>query len=750
MQRKRLTLKKTYYLIFSFLIVLPLILVLVVSLAVLSRKYKNQAVENIERAQETVVAEFLSDVDFMSIRLSQLINTNDNEILNYAAGTDTADSITRYEYQRKLQNAGNLMLEPVKDIVSVAFYMKDGKTTYIKNDIKRTRKETEACEWYKQALDAPNSVRVGAYQTRDINDLYTGGKKDAFILNFGISPDRLLDRSGLVEMVAFYQATDVGNTIREFNTGYKKGENRLGVMQVADSGGNVIFATEKAPGKNKKGYTCVRTPIRFNGMEWYVESYIRTRELTSEFNRVGIYILLIAVLVFALAGYFAEYFIKTMVKPIEEISTGLKQVEDGNLDIHITPAGQVEIRAVIHRFNAMCRSLKALIETYEERVRGAGKSPRDYFAAMVRNEMKPEQVDRSCAEFFQDSYAVIGMKFSVDSDGRMDAGRVAKMMEGFEMNPRFTARCICVIENPVNGYVFYRITEENYLPRIQSLFGELQAYARREHGIEMDVFIGKKCHGAQMFDSALQEVRESTKLRFLYGGGALVDLSRNPEGWRKLLQQSEDYGRFAEYIYTGDEKNYVQEKERLFEELNKNNREEAVEILCAVILAVARRFDADSIRLSDIFNQKVNYIEKIERLEDVRSIRMWLLNWLAWMLEYSKSKLDTVEDVMVKAKRYLADHYEDADLTLASVADYVGLNEKYFSNRFTKETGETFSSYLTQLRVQKARELLRTTTFKVYEISEMVGYRNPEHFNRMFKKVCGISPAQFRKQNNQK
>lgn len=171
-----------------------------------------------------------------------------------------------------------------------------------------------------------------------------------------------------------------------------------------------------------------------------------------------------------------------------------------------------------------------------------------------------------------------------------------------------------------------------------------------------------------------------------------------------------------------------------------------MEILCAVILAVARRFDADSIRLSDIFNQKVNYVEKIERLEDVRSIRMWLLNWLAWMLEYSTSKLDTVEDVMVKAKRYLADHYEDADLTLASVADDVGLNEKYFSNRFTKETGETFSSYLTQLRVQKARELLRTTTFKVYEIAEMAGYRNPEHFNRMFKKVCGISPAQYRKQ----
>lgn len=93
--------------------------------------------------------------------------------------------------------------------------------------------------------------------------------------------------------------------------------------------------------------------------------------------------------------------------------------------------------------------------------------------------------------------------------------------------------------------------------------------------------------------------------------------------------------------------------------------------------------------------------------------------------------------MIVKAKRYLADHYDDAELTLFQVAEHVGLSEKYFTNRFTKETGETFSNYLTQLRIQKAKELLRTTTFKSYEIGEMVGYRNAEHFTRMFKRKPG-------------
>ena len=115
-------------------------------------------------------------------------------------------------------------------------------------------------------------------------------------------------------------------------------------------------------------------------------------------------------------------------------------------------------------------------------------------------------------------------------------------------------------------------------------------------------------------------------------------------------------------------------------------------------------------------------------------------------MDYSASKLNVSEtDVIIKAKRYISDHYEDPELSLLKVAEYVGLNEKYFTNRFTKEAGETFSSYLTALRMQKAKELLKTTIFKVYEISEMVGYHNVEHFNRMFKKLNKVTPAMYRK-----
>ena len=103
-----------------------------VALFVLNKQFKNQALTNIRQAQETVITELKSDIDIMSMRLSHLIYTNNNEILAYAAEMDTADFGRRYEYEQKLQQAGNLALEPVKDIISVGFYMKDGRKTYIK------------------------------------------------------------------------------------------------------------------------------------------------------------------------------------------------------------------------------------------------------------------------------------------------------------------------------------------------------------------------------------------------------------------------------------------------------------------------------------------------------------------------------------------------------------------------------------------------------------------------------------------
>ncbi|SDY02882.1 two-component system, response regulator YesN [Evansella caseinilytica] len=100
-------------------------------------------------------------------------------------------------------------------------------------------------------------------------------------------------------------------------------------------------------------------------------------------------------------------------------------------------------------------------------------------------------------------------------------------------------------------------------------------------------------------------------------------------------------------------------------------------------------------------------------------------------------------DVVLIAKNYLADHYNKT-LTLEEVADVVQLSPQYFSKVFKSRAGSSFIDYLTELRVEKAKELIRTNEKSVKEICFEVGYKDPNYFSRVFKKYTGFSPSEFR------
>lgn len=99
---------------------------------------------------------------------------------------------------------------------------------------------------------------------------------------------------------------------------------------------------------------------------------------------------------------------------------------------------------------------------------------------------------------------------------------------------------------------------------------------------------------------------------------------------------------------------------------------------------------------------------------------------------------------ILQAKEYMQENFFRA-LTLEEVSAYVGFNASYFSNLFKKETSMNFLEYLTQLRIDHAKECLLKTDDSVNEIAELVGYSDVKYFSRIFKKVLGLSPNKFRK-----
>ncbi len=96
------------------------------------------------------------------------------------------------------------------------------------------------------------------------------------------------------------------------------------------------------------------------------------------------------------------------------------------------------------------------------------------------------------------------------------------------------------------------------------------------------------------------------------------------------------------------------------------------------------------------------------------------------------------------AKAYMQAHYMEP-VTLDEVSAHVGFNASYFSTFFKKHCGTGFLEYLSELRVSKAKELLRDTDLNVTAVCEAVGYADVKHFNRTFKKYTGVKPSEFRK-----
>lgn len=107
-------------------------------------------------------------------------------------------------------------------------------------------------------------------------------------------------------------------------------------------------------------------------------------------------------------------------------------------------------------------------------------------------------------------------------------------------------------------------------------------------------------------------------------------------------------------------------------------------------------------------------------------------------------QVGSVKDVIWKAKKYVDKHY-DEDMSIKELAYRVGINSNYLSTLFKKETGKTFTKYLTDLRIDNAKRLLADTSANVAQISRSVGYQDPGYFYRVFKKETGQTPLNYRK-----
>ncbi len=108
------------------------------------------------------------------------------------------------------------------------------------------------------------------------------------------------------------------------------------------------------------------------------------------------------------------------------------------------------------------------------------------------------------------------------------------------------------------------------------------------------------------------------------------------------------------------------------------------------------------------------------------------------------NSIDHNREVVNEVIGYIDEHYSDEELSLNELADHVNFSPNHLSAIFRQQTGQTLIKYLTDYRMDKAKEMLISTGKKSNEIGSMVGYKDPHYFSHLFKKTQGMTTTQYR------
>ena len=315
--------------------------------------------------------------------------------------------------------------------------------------------------------------------------------------------------------------------------------------------------------------------------------------------------------------------------------------------------------------------------------------------------------------------------------------------------PRVASRCVMGSISPSRYVMLYFITDsQGYEENITATCLRLCRVWKNYMNLPVCAGVSRKESSAKAFLDRLEEAGEYIKLRYLKGGTQIcAPWEKKQIDYGQAIKVGEQYQKLIQALFISDELAVELEKRSLFAALYEMEFSQAVSLSLCLICCLAWKFDENHDDIRTMFSDEIDYYKKLERFQEIRELELWLNNYFRWVLDYQNGRQDkSQKDMIIRAKRFILDNYSNPELTLGSVAGYVGLNEKYFSSKFTKEEGMTFSNYLTEVRIRKARELMDQTSLKISEVSQSVGYNSVEHFTRVFKKICKVSPGSYRKE----
>lgn len=278
----------------------------------------------------------------------------------------------------------------------------------------------------------------------------------------------------------------------------------------------------------------------------------------------------------------------------------------------------------------------------------------------------------------------------------------------------------------------------------------------------------------EMIDSCralARRLKKETEISFRIGIGSVRKLMDSMESYEEALKALENSSGSVAHVddlpiqCRYDEEYRIDLENELFDKLKNGTVEECGRAAARFFDWMVENYDDhnDSVRLKTLefvlfaeheaylnggmtyhFRDREDYLREIVNAESNRALRTWFVEKFKVCAANISTKKNEHENRLVRqAQEYIQENFRK-DLSLDALSKELDISPYYFSKLFKEETGSNFVEYLTNLRMNCAKELLKDQSLSMKEICLEVGYGDPNYFSRIFKKNFGLTPTEYR------
>lgn len=309
--------------------------------------------------------------------------------------------------------------------------------------------------------------------------------------------------------------------------------------------------------------------------------------------------------------------------------------------------------------------------------------------------------------------------------------------------------CRFAIFNSADGItVIAAVDEKNTETGLSNLLNDICKESRRMLEVSITIGVGQSCDTLQEIGRSYKTAVDALGYRAIVGGGKTIYINdMEPVSRGKLQLDDKSEAEFTAAIKFGPKElidEVIRNLSARMEDAKVHARQHQVYMLSIVncMIRLMQQYDLNMADMFDSENQYTDIMDGIYRREEFADRIIPIAYRMNEAL--NRERDNTTKKVIRKAKEYIREHYSNQELSVEMICRHLHMSPAYFSTVFKKETGQTYINYLTEVRLEKAVELLNETDDKTYMIAQKVGYQEQNYFSYVFKKRYGVSPTKYR------